>query len=532
MNMNTANTQVIITGSNSMIYRDRGGRILIANEKGIAVYNAHETVLKPVSLRKQANSPDKSLFINDVYDDGKNIWIATAGSGLFRCDRNLEVINNYTTENGLCDNTIYCIQANNSDELWLTTNRGLSIFNIPLKIFSNYFQLNGLPAQEFMPLGKVASASGTLYFSTTKGIIQTRPATWPNPGTQALQVFITKVLMGNEVMERNELSVINQMQVIETDYGKSISLAFSSTGNYLNQRDNGLQYKINKDQWREMGWGSELLFDGLQPGKHKLYVRSVLNNEHMAGDPFILTIFVRPAYFQQWWFYLLGAMSVMCIIYLLYRYRVNELRKFLTVRTKISQDLHDEVGATLSGIAMYSHLTREQLKASQTSEIEKSLNVIQQAASEMVNKLNDIVWVVNPKNDSLQKMIEKLEDYARETAAVKKMEVVLNISPGIPETKLPMDSRRNIYLFCKEAINNSVKYSKATILELTVRTLDHSIEFSVKDNGEGFNVNSVKKGNGLENMRKRANEIGAKFTLRSDPGEGVIVNLRCSRKRS
>lgn len=203
------------------------------------------------------------------------------------------------------------------------------------------------------------------------------------------------------------------------------------------------------------------------------------------------------------------------------------MKKIIKVRSKISQDLHDEIGSTLSGIAMYSYLTKEQVRKQQKTEVEKSLNIIQQSASDMVNRLNDIVWVINPQQDSLQKLMQKLEDYAIEMATARNMKIQTDIQSGIADLTLPMESRRNIYLICKEAINNAVKYSEANRLNLSVHAFDHSVEFSLKDNGKGFEPNTVKKGNGLENMQKRADEIGANFILQSKPGEGSLISIQC-----
>ena len=158
---------------------------------------------------------------------------------------------------------------------------------------------------------------------------------------------------------------------------------------------------------------------------------------------------------------------------------------------------------------MYSHLTREQIKSAKTQEVEKSLNSIQQSAGEMVTKLGDIVWLVNPEKDSMQNLIERLEQYAEEMAMIKEMSVKISVSPRLASINLPVDTRRNIYLFCKEAINNAVKYSDASILELAINDFENRrVEISITDNGKGFDSMQVKKGNGLTNMKLRARDIG------------------------
>ncbi len=206
--------------------------------------------------------------------------------------------------------------------------------------------------------------------------------------------------------------------------------------------------------------------------------------------------------------------------------KLQNQQAILSERLRISQELHDEVGATLSGISMYSHLTKEQMKHAQTAEVEKSLTIIQQSAGEMVNKLNDIVWLINPGQDSLQKLIQRLEEYAGEMAAIKNMQVKITLPEQFSTHSLPVEGRRNIYLFCKEAINNAVKYSEADLLELTVKEYNQLLEISIRDNGKGFDVENVKRGNGLGNMKQRANGLGADFDIQSEPGEGCFISLK------
>ena len=144
----------------------------------------------------------------------------------------------------------------------------------------------------------------------------------------------------------------------------------------------------------------------------------------------------------------------------------------------------------------------------------------------MVDKLSDIVWLVNPQKDSLQQLLERLEQYAEDMATVKGMEVRITVSPRLSGINLPVESRRSIYLFCKEAINNAVKYSNANVLELSL--VEHNnkrFEIAVADNGKGFDVATARNGNGLTNMRQRAAEMGAEYRLDTRPGEGTRISI-------
>ena len=215
---------------------------------------------------------------------------------------------------------------------------------------------------------------------------------------------------------------------------------------------------------------------------------------------------------------------------LIYRYmrrrKLQNQQDVLNERLRISRELHDEVGSTLSGIAMYSHLTREQIKAERKDEVESSLNNIQQSAGEMINKLSDIVWLINPEKDSFQRLIERLEEFATSIALIKNIEVKVDLQKQLTDVDLPVDKRRNIYLFCKEAITNAIKYSAASIIELTMKEIENKrIGFFIKDNGKGFDPLQVRKGDGLVNMQRRAEKMNGEFSLQTAPGYGTTVSL-------
>jgi signal transduction histidine kinase len=217
-------------------------------------------------------------------------------------------------------------------------------------------------------------------------------------------------------------------------------------------------------------------------------------------------------------------------MFFFYRFRFNKKlenqKMIFNERSRLAQELHDEVGATLSGIAMYSHLAKGQMNKSQPNAIEKSLNIIQNNASEMVNKLNDIVWLINPGQDSLQKLMQRLEDYAVQIAAVKNIRVKSNLNGHYAENSLPAETRRNIYLLFKEAINNAVKYSEASLLELAIHQNSNLLEIMISDNGKGFDMDTIKLGNGLNNMQKRANELDADFNIYSKINAGCQISLK------
>jgi signal transduction histidine kinase len=194
------------------------------------------------------------------------------------------------------------------------------------------------------------------------------------------------------------------------------------------------------------------------------------------------------------------------------------------VRNQISSQLHDDIGSTLSGVSMYSHLANTLLENGEQDDAKKSLRIIQKSTNEMVEKLGDLVWSTNPKQDSLQLVFERLEQYGFDMCKAKN--ILFKTTILINNTNLSAENRYQLYLFCKETINNAVKYSGASLLELTVKESNLFLEITISDNGKGFDFESVKRGNGLDNMQKRANELGADFTLQSKTGGGCLISLK------
>ncbi len=213
--------------------------------------------------------------------------------------------------------------------------------------------------------------------------------------------------------------------------------------------------------------------------------------------------------------------------FFVYRYYVLQKLKLAGIRNKISQDLHDEVGATLSGIALYSYITREQNKRAAYGEADESLGIIEKNATGMVKKLSDIVWAVNPAHDSFASFMQRMEEYALEHCRARGIECVFVRQDRLGSLSLPMEQRKNIYLICKEALNNAIKYSGCTRLEVRAEVRDRQLEIRILDNGRGFDPEAAASGNGIGNMQSRAREMKARLEIKSAAGKGTEVCLRC-----
>src|SRR5438874_3708211 len=147
------------------------------------------------------------------------------------------------------------------------------------------------------------------------------------------------------------------------------------------------------------------------------------------------------------------------------------------------------------------------------SELKTSLDKISTNSEEMLEKMSDIVWTINPQNDSFEKVINRLKTYAKNTTDPLGIHLHFNLEKDLERFNLDMQKRNNIYLICKEAINNAIKYSECNNLSFALQQQDHHINISIVDDGKGFDVLQNFDGNGLKNMQSRAKEIKAELKM-------------------
>jgi signal transduction histidine kinase len=207
--------------------------------------------------------------------------------------------------------------------------------------------------------------------------------------------------------------------------------------------------------------------------------------------------------------------------------KANELlqAKMQQIRNNIAQDLHDDIGSTLSSISILSDLA---LKGKGPGPSDKTMHEINDSSILLMEKMDDIVWSINPKNDSLDHLLMRVRHFATTLFEAKDIDYSITIPENIGQLTFPVEYRQHIYLILKEAINNLVKYAEATRASIEVTCNDHALELCIRDNGKGFLAGNGTLGNGMLNMRNRAALMKADLEIHSVPGSGSSVTLRAN----
>jgi signal transduction histidine kinase len=195
-----------------------------------------------------------------------------------------------------------------------------------------------------------------------------------------------------------------------------------------------------------------------------------------------------------------------------------------SVRNKIASDLHDDIGSTLSSIAIYSELANEEVngKSSKATSLLLSIN---ENARITIDSMSDIVWAINSKNDRFENILRRMRTFATEILEAKNIDFRFEASSALSGLKLSMEKRKNLYLIFKETINNVAKYSQSKNCSIKLWLEGKILNMEISDDGHGFDMNEYSAGNGLLNMKRRGEEMHGQFNIQSAKGSGTKIHF-------
>ena len=274
------------------------------------------------------------------------------------------------------------------------------------------------------------------------------------------------------------------------------------------------------DKWIDVGSRGYASFTNLDPGKYVFHVKASNNDRVWNETGSSITLIITPPFWKTWWFIFLCIISAAYVLYLFYRNRINQLLQLQNIRNKIASDLHDDVGSTLSSIALFSEVAQHQSK-----DVLPMLQSINESSRKMLDAMADIVWTINPENDNFEKIILRMKSFAYELLGAKKIDFEFEADDNVSTLKLPMDVRKNLYLIFKEATNNMVKYAEADKASFSISGNKEKLTMFIRDNGKGFDLSKNSQGNGLKNMKRRATEIGGNLLIESETGIGTTIQI-------
>jgi signal transduction histidine kinase len=296
------------------------------------------------------------------------------------------------------------------------------------------------------------------------------------------------------------------------------------------------------DGWVDAGVKRTAFYSRLPAGDYRFRVIACNNDGVWNSEGAALAFTVAPFFWQTWWF--VGSCALLALVGVAMLARYITRRRMLTKmeqlerqralereRARIAQDIHDDIGTSLIRIAMFSQPKANALDhPQQTATV---LSRIYSTAREMTGALDEIVWAIDPRHDTLESLIRYMGRFAQELLGAAEIRCRLDVPLETPAWPLTAEIRHNLFLAFKEALNNVVKHAGATEVRMSVEVRSHDFILILRDNGRGFDrdqppsseSNRISPGNGLRNIEGRISRIGGRCEISSTSGKGTVVSF-------
>jgi signal transduction histidine kinase/ligand-binding sensor domain-containing protein len=518
----------------SVILRDRK-RVLVGTNDG-QVFAVENGVFRLLGNP----APLKHWWVSGLLAVSEDeLWATTLGGGVFLW--NGKSWQQFAADDGLPDLRLTSILSDDRGYLWFGSLGG--ILRASRQEFLDrarkpdrqlhWLRLDrsdGLPTREciggYQPAGWKGK-DGRMWFPTGSGVVRVRPDVVevnkvPPP------VYLRSTRINGVQQEEQEGS-------IEAGPGRSrvefrfVGLSYSAPEKVTYRaRLQGLD-----DSWRELGNQRFAAYEAVPPGRYTFEVMAVNGDGVWSKQAARVAIRIKPHFWESAWFILtmtaLTLAGTAAIGWYVARRRMKQRIQALKIRnareserTRIARDLHDDLGASLTEISILSALAAE---GGDESAMRPALDQLSNKAKAVVGTLDEIVWAVNPRDDTLRSLVDYLAAFAREFLDTASIALRIDIPRNIPETPLDAPVRHGVFLAAREALNNLVKHSKATQARLAVQVDASKLEIRIEDNGRGFSQEWEAKGYGVANLRERMQAAGGDCSISSVAGEGVTVTL-------
>jgi ligand-binding sensor domain-containing protein/signal transduction histidine kinase len=477
---------------------------------------------------KQSDGAPAGAIHALLTDSAGRLWIGSHDGGLVLVENpggERFRVRTYDTATGLASNLIQCLVEDNAGRIYAGTGRGVDRLNPATGRIKHFSSADGLAH------GKLTTAlrdgSGNLWFATKQGLSRLTPIADQPPAVPS--VLITDLRIGGvsyPMSQRGE-TLIRQLELEPSRNQLQVEFA-----GFNDEPGESLRYsyKLEGGSWSPPLHERTVNYAALSAGSYRFLVKAV-NSEGMESTaPAEIDFQVLPPFWRRWWFEGLALSALVAIVYFMHRYRVAQMIAIERMRMAIATDLHDDIGASLSQIAVLSEVARAGGSSGEP------LQKVAALARELVDSMSDVVWSIRSEPAGIDSLVRRMREFSYDLLVSQAIGFELRTSAGAARVELSLQARRQIFLIYKECIHNAARHSHCSrvVTELTVE--DREILLSVTDDGVGLNgsdpVRRVNRGAGLPSMRQRAESLGGDIRFLSDHGQGCTVTVRLPLRRS
>jgi ligand-binding sensor domain-containing protein/signal transduction histidine kinase len=525
------------------ILQDNSGNLWVGSQ-GAGLRELHDG--KTLSYGKTNGLPSDN--VSCLYQDAEGVlWAGTpVGLARFRGNQWLSYAGRFSGAEGniayLIDDDQGCLWMGSSVGLMRARKADLDDFAsgknhfVPVRSFG---QSDGLPTRVCSQGSQPAACrtrDGRLWFPTINGLVSVDPRQL-RPNTNPPAVLVESVWVNGKSQGPDTLRAPVPRAITIPAAKESMDIYYTSIN--LPAPDLGLfKYRLtpHEKDWTTSESQRRYVHYSKLPHGHYTFEIKACNEDGLWNEiPATVDIAVLPAFWQTWWFVSILTLCLLgFIVGSVYYVSTQKLQRQVAAlrqqellekeRARIARDLHDQLGANLTQVALLGEMAETDKDS--PAEVESHAKQISQTARETTRALDEIVWTVNPSNDTLDGLINYVCKYAQEYLALADLRYRLEVPAQLPPVPIPPELRHNVFLAAKEAVNNVVKHSGATSAWLRLRLEPDRFTLEIEDNGRGIPAGAENKGrNGLRNMRKRLEELGGAFSLGPGHEGGTLVSF-------
>jgi signal transduction histidine kinase/ligand-binding sensor domain-containing protein len=491
------------------------------------------------SFRHYKHDPNnpKSISADDlgtIYEDRNGtMWFGTTTGGLNRFDRDTDTFTAFTERDGLPSKDVFAIMEDDQGNLWLCTDRGLARFNIETKSVRTFNVNDGVPNNPFDNKTAFKNREGKMYFGGQDGFVKFDPKDFTDSDFIP-PVYLTDIrILEHPLKTMENVALMKDLNLSWRDYVVSFDFAALD---YTDPKKLQYQWKLDgfDPDWINGGTRRTATYTNLPGGDYVLKVKATNVDGVWTGEAVNLAIHVQPPFYRTFWFLTLTALVIGVLVWLAYRYRINQLRAVSEAQTRFTQqlitsqeaerkriaaELHDGLGQSLVVIKNRAMLGLS--KGEDRERVAKELGSISESASHALDEVREITNNLRPQLLDRLGLTKALNAMLKKTAGVIEIECEIDQIDGF----FTENEEISIYRIVQESVNNIIKHSNASNARVKIERKGAAVSISIEDNGSGFDPGDTRLGLGLVGLRERSQLLGGELTIHSRSGEGTKIEL-------
>ncbi len=456
-------------------------------------------------------------LINAITVDTKGaIWVATSDAGIDVLSSDCKEVYSINRGDGLSSNEVYDMLWQDSVRLWISTYNGLNYYHTESQKIIQYFTSDGITANEFNQNSACKAPDGKLYFGGINGITAFYP-TLLEIKEQPFQVFascITKFEKKSGVIVD---VLVNDDNAIDIYPGDNLLTFSFAAKDYTHPELYTYFYKIEgqHSDWISLGAQTTLRLESLKDGTYKLLVKATKGSRGISSENVLVyQLTVHQEFYQTVWFYILLLMVLAGLIWFYFFNRLRTQKKLERLRVKIASNLHDEVGSLLTRITMSAdRLVARMPHESETRDKLEGVSILSREANVA---MSDVLWTIDSRNDFTGSLTDRMREHAEDLLLPRGVDVSIDFAEIDHNRKLSPEFRQHLFLLYKEIINNIIKHSRANSVHIIYKQSKEHCVLQVKNDGVAQQEGAVSTGQGLRNIKMRAELLKGKATIHKE----------------